>query len=335
MKFLVWSYLFLFPRKEHCSNFPYFFFSFILLHPLVFTVGCVVVGNVGSQPQEFPKWNWKLVSHTQENPKKADHPTLVDGTFNKEEMYEACLQWHKVLLIHQNFKSLYRILKWVQSRWSQHHLTLSNLYFWKRLPLGTVGSRYIPRCRGEGKEPSIALVQLWSQLKLMSSWWPPLTFHPLSLALTILYIPLFCHVRWMVSKGFVNMEAAPLAAILLHCRWLPQQQCGHMQEETQIKVIIPNCFPPWAPWLEPLKSFMLGGQYYKERSVGGGHQEKLSAGWPVSWTQKMRNFSLPPLSLECMLGLPFSQGSCFQEHSFERIMCCWDHLDCICDWTQL
>ena len=52
-------------------------------------------------------------------------------------------------------------------------------------------------------------------------------------------------------------------------------------------------------------------------------------------TQATGSSSLSPLSLECTLFPLFPQWRPFQGHSVERESSCWDHLDGICDWTQL
>lgn len=46
-------------------------------------------------------------------------------------------------------------------------------------------------------------------------------------------------------------------------------------------------------------------------SVGGGHGEDLSAGWPASWTQAIRGCPHFHLSLECNFCPQFSQGELF------------------------
>lgn len=45
--------------------------------------------------------------------------------------------------------------------------------------------------------------------------------------------------------------------------------------------------------------------------------------------------SLSPLSLGCMLCSLFPEWEQFQGHSVERERCWWDHLNSICNWTQL
>lgn len=46
-----------------------------------------------------------------------------------------------------------------------------------------------------------------------------------------------------------------------------------------------------------------------------------------------------PPHLPCPWNVPSAHnshsGSPFQEHSLEKVRCCWDHLDDICDWTHL
>ena len=61
----------------------------------------------------------------------------------------------------------------------------------------------------------------------------------------------------------------------------------------------------------------------------------ITTGWPTSWTQAIKGSSPPPPSLECTFCPPFPQWKPFQGHNLKRVMCCWDHLDNMWDWTQL
>lgn len=65
-------------------------------------------------------------------------------------------------------------------------------------------------------------------------------------------------------------------------------------------------------------------------TVGGGYREDMTSGWPGSsiqeGSQKLLTLpELPPL---------FPQSEWFARTRCERVMCCWDHLGSICDWTQ-
>ena len=55
--------------------------------------------------------------------------------------------------------------------------------------------------------------------------------------------------------------------------------------------------------------------------------------WPMSWTWEIAGSSPPPLSLEWTFCPPLSQPEPFQGLHLERVMCDWDHLDGIHDWT--
>lgn len=72
----------------------------------------------------------------------------------------------------------------------------------------------------------------------------------------------------------------------------------------------------------------------RHQTVGGGRREDMTAGDQASWTQDMRGSSPSLLPLKCTFCSPFPELGPFQGCSLERIVCCWDHLDGINDWTQ-
>lgn len=90
----------------------------------------------------------------------------------------------------------------------------------------------------------------------------------------------------------------------------------------------------WILFLCPTCGFLYDPSLAESVSIGGGHQEDVTACWPTSWTHAVRLLTLL-LSLECMFCPPFPQCELFQGHSLETVRCCWDHVDGICDWTKL
>lgn len=74
---------------------------------------------------------------------------------------------------------------------------------------------------------------------------------------------------------------------------------------------------------------------FLELLVGGGHWKNTTTAWPVSWTQAIRGFSSPLLSLKCTSSHYCHSGSHVWGHSWERERCSWDHLGGVCDWMQL
>ena len=90
------------------------------------------------------------------------------------------------------------------------------------------------------KEPPISWIQLAGQMEVISSQCPPPTLHTSWPALTILKALPPPKRALSISKGFHYPGAVPLAAIWLHWRQMPQQQYRHMQERTQIKIMIPK-----------------------------------------------------------------------------------------------
>ena len=65
---------------------------------------------------------------------------------------------------------------------------------------------------------------------------------------------------------------------------------------------------------------------------GGSNWEDMTTHWPASWTPAVRGSSHPLPSLQYTFCPPFPQWELFQGQSLERVKCCWDHLDGICDW---
>ena len=59
----------------------------------------------------------------------------------------------------------------------------------------------------------------------------------------------------------------------------------------------------------------------------------MTASWPVNWTRTEAPYSL--LSWKCTFHPMFPQQEPFQRCNLERVMCCWDRMDCIYYWTPL
>lgn len=136
---------------------------------------------------------------------------------------------------------------------SQHHI-LSQSYILEITPnMVIVGETF--HIQGRSKKTMTAQDQHQDQSVVKSSQWPPPILHPLWPALIILYIPLSHNVSEQSAKGFISVELSLLVAIQLHWRQMPQQRYNHMQEKTQIKIVIPNIkwsfFPPRAPQSKP------------------------------------------------------------------------------------
>ena len=85
---------------------------------------------------------------------------------------------------------------------------------------------------------------------------------------------------------------------------------------------MPLSYTLWK-WLKHLVSIML------HIFVEGGHPEDMTVAWLTSWTQAIRGLSPSPLYLGMCIPLAFPALEAAQEHSPEKVLCCWDHMDSI------
>lgn len=86
-------------------------------------------------------------------------------------------------------------------------------------------------------------------------------------------------------------------------------------------------------WLHtPSQFFFSCGQ--QQISVRGGQWEGVTASWPISWTWAIGGSSFHFLCLKCMFCPPFPHKELFQGPVLERVRCCWDYLEGICEWTR-
>lgn len=72
--------------------------------------------------------------------------------------------------------------------------------------------------------------------------------------------------------------------------------------------------------------------------VGGGDPEDVSSRWPSTWA--IGGLSSPSVLKYFIYSLPsqykwLNDVLLLQGHSLKIVMCCWDHLDIICNGTQL
>lgn len=134
----------------------------------------MILAFVGLQTQELSQ-----VKSETAPPHEGQRESKERGTFNQQETTkEACLRQPQYEQIsapasHQNLKSLYRGLQWVQSCvspiWSHQHTALSMLYPCKWLDCRNSGQKAHPKDRGQSEGLLIAEVQLVCQPVVTSS----------------------------------------------------------------------------------------------------------------------------------------------------------------------
>ena len=146
-------------------------------------LGSLLCHNIRSSRGEI--WNWHLYTEGKERPKKeADHSSLVDGRFNKQE------NWHRRLVLggRKMNRSPYhtpppaRILKvYIEALMGFSHVSVQMVstthYSLKSVSLKWLlvwewWVEYTFQEQGRGGEP---LLLLLDQLAVVSSQWPPAT----------------------------------------------------------------------------------------------------------------------------------------------------------------